>query len=230
MSREQHAAYRDTTSVASDALGLISRDNPNHRRKRGIIQWVAGLGYGDRILEVGCGSGLHTEGYSRQYDVTAVDISPSLVRTTRQRAPDADVVQADATQLSFPDGTFDAVVGTAILHHLPDARAALREWLRVTQSGGTVTLMEPNYLFPKDFVSAHLVPEERHKTQMAPWRVRRILEDVAPGDWRHEPRLYTPPWPERLLETYEAVDSVLQTAPGLRWLGMMQVIHLEVPA
>lgn len=225
----QHDAYDDARRVSSDALGILPRDNRNHRKKQRIILDTTHAGRGDRVLEVGCGHGLHANQYAERYDYVGVDLSSGLVDATRNRLPaDAAVHQMDATQLAFDSGAFDAVVGTAILHHLDDQAGALREWLRVTRPGGTVTLMEPNYLFPKALVSAHVVPAERAKVGMAPWRVRRRLEALG-VPYRHGPRLWTPPWPTRLHDTYDSLDAGVRRLPGLRWLSMMQLIHLEVP-
>jgi len=227
MTDVQQAAYGDAEEVASDAVGLLPRSNRNHHKKRRIIESATAADAGDTILEVGCGAGLHTTAYTRQYDVTAVDISPGLVAATRRRAPMATVVEGDARDLPLSDGSVAAVVGTAILHHLPDPAAALQEWQRVTKPGGSVTLMEPNYLFPKDFLSAHLVAEEQHKTMMAPWRVRTMLERVS-DTYRHEPRIYTPPWPDRCSAAYDWVDAAGRRMPGGRWLSQMQLIHVAV--
>jgi len=227
MTDVQQAAYGDATDVASDALGVLPRDNRNHGRKQEAIEAVTAATPGDAVLEVGCGSGLHTAAYSDRYDVTAVDISPGLLATTRERAPDARVLEADARDLPLPDDHVTAVVGTAILHHLPDARSALEEWCRVTRPGGSVTVVEPNLMFPKATLSALIVPEERHKRQMAPWHVREMLE-VSGRPYQHDPLLYTPPWPNSLGRAYDLVDTAVGTLPGVRWLSQMQRIHLEV--
>lgn len=220
MSAEQHAAYADAERIDSDPFGLFDRDNRNHAKKRRLIT-ARGPPPGAHVLEVGCGDGLHARSYADRWDLTAVDLSSSLLGETRTRAPDATVVQADATRLPWPDNAFDAVVGSAVLHHLPDAGAALREWQRVAE---TVVLTEPNYLFPKDLATAHLVAEEEHKTQMAPWRLRRTLAELR-GEWTLENRLFTPPWPERVSGWWDRVDDVCRRVPGLRRLSQLLLIE-----
>jgi len=225
---EQYDAYDGADEVTSDAFDLVDRDNRNHRKKQRIIRERMHADPGERILEVGCGDGTHAEAYAEAFDYFGVDLSPTLVERTQARIDEGYVLQMDATDLRFRDDSFRSVVGTAILHHLPDARAALSEWLRVTEPGGSVTLMEPNYCFPKDFLSAHLVAEEQHKTQMAPWRVRETLADLdAPGTVR--PRLYTPPWPDALAPVYDALDDGFRSCPGLRWASQMLMIHVVAP-
>lgn len=228
MSDTQRRAYEHSTEIDSDPLGIIDRDNRNHAKKRSIICGRVDAEPGASVLEVGCGDGLHAEHYDREFDYTGIDLSPSLVEQTRQRLKFGTAVQMDATDLSFGDDFYDAVVGTAVLHHMPEPRVALREWRRVTHPGGSITLMEPNYLFPKEAVETQIVPEEEHKSNMAPWRLRRICDDVTGVDWSIEPRLYTPPWPRALTGAYDRVDAAMRRIPGLRWGSMMLLVHGEV--
>lgn len=228
MTQTQRDAYEQRTKIPSDALGVIDRDNRNHRKKRQIIVANSAADPGDSILEVGCGDGLHAIAYDRTYEYVGIDLSASLVAETQRRIETGTAIQMDATDLLFGIDFFDATVGTAVLHHMPEPRVALREWRRVTAPGGTITLMEPNYLFAKETIEAQVIPEERHKRNMAPWRVRRILDDVDGVSWTIEPRLYTPPWPHALLGMFDSIDELGQRIPGLRWMSMMLLIHGEV--
>lgn len=229
---DQREAYEGVSEVYSDPFGLIKRDNRNHRKKQSIILETTIATAGDRVLEVGCGDGLHSVRYADEFELTAIDLSESLVSRTQARLGDSGrAVQGNALDLEFPDDSFDAVVGTAILHHLPDIRSGLSEWLRVTKPGGSVTVMEPNYLFPKDFVTAHVVEAEKHKTQMAPWHVRRVLDGLEAefgASVEHAPKLFTPPWPAACSDMFDRVDSLAGRVPVLRWIGQMQLIHVEI--
>jgi SAM-dependent methyltransferase len=68
------------------------------------------------------------------------DLSPGMVRVALRNARslglDVDGRVADAEGLSYDDASFDLVVGHAVLHHIPDVPAALREVLRVLRPGG----------------------------------------------------------------------------------------------
>lgn len=227
MTDTQRAAYGDSTEVRSDALGLTPRDNRNHRKKQQIILETTAAKPGDRVLEVGCGSGLHAVGFAERFDYTGVDLSPSLVDETQHKLGDKGrAMEMDAMNLEFEDGEFDAVVGTAVLHHLSDPEQALSEWIRVTETGGSISLMEPNYLFPKDFVMTQFIEHEKHKKNMAPWRLRPILDSLG-VEYRVTPHIYTPPWPEAASGVFDAVDDVARRVPGVRAGSQMLLIHIK---
>ncbi len=228
MSDIQREFFDGARRIKSDPFGWLSRDNRNHRKKQELVIERVRAGRGDRLLEVGCGHGLHARRYAHRFNYTGIDISESLVEATREVTPGSACVKvADATDLPMPDCYFQAVVGNAILHHLPDAEAALREWCRVVRPGGSVTLTEPNYLFPKDLLETHFRAEERHKRQMAPWRLRETLA-ALPHEATVEPVIFTLPWPTALHGLYDGIDAVMNRLPGLRWTAQMLLIHVEV--
>lgn len=102
---------------------------------------LAGIGRGQRVLDVGCGPGaLTAELVSRAGAdaVSAVDPSASFAAAVRERLPEVDVRRSAAEQLPFPDGAFDAVLAQLVVHFMTDPVAGLREMGRVTRPGGVV--------------------------------------------------------------------------------------------
>ncbi|HEX7661533.1 MAG TPA: class I SAM-dependent methyltransferase [Pseudonocardiaceae bacterium] len=96
-----------------------------------------------RAMELGSGTGffllnLMQAGVAEKGSVT--DLSPGMVRVALHNAEmlglPVDGRVADAERIPYDDDTFDLVVGHAVLHHIPDVPAALREVLRVLKPGG----------------------------------------------------------------------------------------------
>jgi SAM-dependent methyltransferase len=102
---------------------------------------VAGVGTGQRALDVGCGPGALTAELVRRLGggaVCAVDPSRSFVAAARDRLPGVDVREATAEQIPFPDGAFDVTLAQLSVHFMTDPVAGLREMARVTRPGGMV--------------------------------------------------------------------------------------------
>lgn len=95
---------------------------------------------GQRVLEIGCGQGSHTELMARSGAVvTAIDITPQAVELTRRRIElsrlSADVCEMDAEHLSFPDTEFDFIWSWGVIHHSAHTDRIVREVARVLRPG-----------------------------------------------------------------------------------------------
>jgi SAM-dependent methyltransferase len=102
---------------------------------------LAGVRAGQRVLDVGCGTGALTSELVARLggtSVAAVDPSASFVEAIRTRQPDVDVRRAPAEALPFDDATFDAALAQLVVHFMTDPVAGLREMARVTRPGGSV--------------------------------------------------------------------------------------------
>jgi ubiquinone/menaquinone biosynthesis C-methylase UbiE len=111
---------------------------------------------GERILEIGPGTGYYTlemaEWVGPEGAVEIFDIQQEFLDHTMRRAQErglSNVVptQGDATDLPYPDRSIDAVVLNSVLGEIPDSAAALREIERVLRPGGRLVVGE---LFPPD--------------------------------------------------------------------------------
>ncbi len=120
-----------------------------------------GLTKGDRLLDIGCGAGRHAaEGARRGASVVAVDLDGSEVKATAgllaamAEAGEADscalggALVGDVTRLPFPDGSFDRIIASEVLEHVPDDAAALAELRRVLAPGGRLAVTVPTW-FPE---------------------------------------------------------------------------------
>jgi 2-polyprenyl-3-methyl-5-hydroxy-6-metoxy-1,4-benzoquinol methylase len=104
---------------------------------------------GRRVLEIGCGMGLHSELMARAgAHVTAVDISDTSIEATRRRAEVRCLAivtkQMDATRLEFPDETFDFVWSWGVIHHSSQTGRIVKEIHRVLKPGEDVRVMVYN--------------------------------------------------------------------------------------
>ncbi|MBN9153571.1 MAG: class I SAM-dependent methyltransferase [Microbacterium sp.] len=94
-----------------------------------------------RALDVGCGPGALVAVLATRLgerSVSAIDPSASFVAAARERFPAADVREASAEDLPFPDASFDATLAALVVHFMTDAAVGVREMVRVTRPGGVV--------------------------------------------------------------------------------------------
>jgi SAM-dependent methyltransferase len=99
------------------------------------------IGTGQRVLEVGCGSGVFLRAAAdRGADVAGLDASAALIELARIRVPEADLRVGDLQFLPYPDDSFDIVAGFNSFFFADDMVAALREAGRVARPGGSVLI------------------------------------------------------------------------------------------
>lgn len=107
----------------------------------GQLADLASIRHGQRVLDVGCGTGALTGelvGRLGPAAVAAVDPSEPFVAATRERHPGVDVRQAPAERLPFPGDAFDAALAQLVVHFMKDPVAGISEMARVTRRDGVV--------------------------------------------------------------------------------------------
>ena len=101
---------------------------------------------GERILLMGCGTGLDLDHFPEGVDLVAIDITPAMVEKTRQRGKalgmSLDTRVMNAEQLDLGAEQFDAVVLHLILAVIPDPVSCIKEAARVLKPGGRVSVMD----------------------------------------------------------------------------------------
>jgi len=114
-----------------------------------------GIKAGDRVLEVGVGTGINATLYPRDCAVTGIDLSDSMLEKARERVArngvtNVRLLEMDAADIKFADNSFDIVYAPYLISVVPDPVAVVREMRRVCRPGGRIILlnhfMSPNPL------------------------------------------------------------------------------------
>jgi SAM-dependent methyltransferase len=173
-----------------------------------------GIRPGDLLLDLGCGFGRHAfEGFRRGARVVACDMSPTELIEVRgllgamveagEASPDGmgDCVNGDATRLPFPDDTFDRIIASEVMEHIPDDLAALDELARVLKPGGVLAVTIPAWL-PEKVCWA--LSEDYHAPNAVGGHVRIYTENemrskmqgagLDDGAAHHAHALHSPYW------------------------------------
>ncbi len=215
--------------IAENAESVWNWSSPAGRvratRRAALIARAAELTSGMHVLELGCGTGLFTERFAASgAKVHAIDISNDLLTQARERSLGDDVVFAldDAENLSFADDSFDAVVGSSVLHHL-DLECALHEAVRVLTPGGRMAFAEPNMANPQ-IALQRSVPafrrwagESPEETAFFRWRLARRLRRSGFVDIRIQPFDFLHPFvPESLIPVVRGIGRVVEQLPLVR--------------
>ena len=130
-----------STFVAADGDGYELNMGRWSRRLAPAFLDFACVHDGERVLDVGCGTGrlaFAVAERTRAGEVRAVDLSPEYVEYAKRRSADPRLVfeVGDACALPFPDGDFDRVLSMLVLHFVPRAADAIAEMKRVAKPGG----------------------------------------------------------------------------------------------
>ena len=134
-------------------------ESPHPLITRPRLREILGPESGERVLEVGPGTGYYTlemaEWVKPDGQVDILDLQPEMLDHTMRRAGERGLAnvtptQSDATAMPFEDGTYDAAYLVAVLGEIPDQEAALRELSRVLKPGGRLIVGEllgdPHYV------------------------------------------------------------------------------------
>lgn len=105
---------------------------------------------GDSVLLVGCGTGADFESIPREVEVTAVDLTPAMLRRAAAKVGDRHIrlLEMDAMDLRIPDNAFDKTVLHLILAVALDPARTLQEAERVTKPNGLLVVLDKFWNHP----------------------------------------------------------------------------------
>src|SRR5262245_28078538 len=96
---------------------------------------------GERILDLGCGSGELTKKLAESSaDVTGIDSSAEMIEKAKKNFPELDPRVMDAQSLDIPDEKFDGVFSNAAFHWFSDPARSAKEVFRVLRKGGRLAM------------------------------------------------------------------------------------------
>jgi SAM-dependent methyltransferase len=227
-----------------------------------------GVGPGDVVLDIGCGYGRHSyEVLRRGGHAVALDLSDTELKdvlgTFRALAAEGSlpvsargsVVNASALDLPFADASFDHVIASEVLEHIPNDTTAMDEITRVTKPGGTIAVTVPR---AGQEVVCWILSREYHDTpggHVRIYRQRQIIDrlravGLRPFGVGFAHALHTPYWwlrclvgpsnlENRLVRAYKSfLEWDITTGPPLvratermlnPVLGKSLVVYLQKP-
>lgn len=132
------AAYRRWASIYDTVFGAVSA--PARRAAVAAVNLAAG----ERVLEVGVGTGLALPLYAREKRITGIDLSAEMLARARMRVRRLGLsnvealLELDAEQTGFDAGQFDIAVAMFVASVVPNPKALASELSRVVRPGGTI--------------------------------------------------------------------------------------------
>jgi ubiquinone/menaquinone biosynthesis C-methylase UbiE len=168
---ERRAKAEDEVAARDTYLGLLD------------------ISAGQRVLDVGCGSGAVTRDLARRVGpgglAVGLDPSPALLAVARELAHEAGLGdrvafrEGDARRLPFADGSFDAAVCVTVLSHVPEGEAAIPELVRVLRPGGRVGVFDLDadmtaFTHPDRRLTRRIIAAASDATAVNGWLVRQL--------------------------------------------------------
>lgn len=207
----------------------------NWESPAGKLRWKRRVGMlknkleaGSKVLELGCGTGYFTrELVDTGAHIIAIDISSDLLEEACKevKASNIEFMVDNAYKMSFPDDSFDHVVGSSVLHHL-EIHKALSEIYRVLKPGGHIAFTEPNMMNPQISLQKNIPSIKRRmgdspdETAFFKWQIKRLLRkagftsiQVIPFDFLH------PAVPPALIKTVSWIGNAAEKTPLLRGIA-----------
>lgn len=223
--------YYDKKSDTFDKGYIFDRENRNHYKKIKKISELLSLhNNSDKkisIIEVGVGTGIHADYILDNYSnicYTGVDISEGMIHIAKKRLDgfkSVTLLVGDGEKLPFNDYTFDAAFISGSLHHFPNPLAGICELVRIVKNGGKIAVMEPNWMFPKNFSAAIIQKAERGVLKMRKHNFKDWAQVTNLTEIEIKNFIYTPPIPKNFANFYDFIDNLVEKIPLISSLSIM---------
>lgn len=132
-----------------DSMLRNEADPAYGRRARRMMDYLE-LQDGETVLDCGCGYGFYPLLMSKLRNVHVVGIDEALdrLRVGQEHTPNASFVNGDGQGLPFADASFDKILLSEVLEHIPDQQAALKELRRILKPNGILAISVPHANYP----------------------------------------------------------------------------------
>ncbi len=109
--------------------------------ERKLILKFAGPKKGEKVLDVGCGTGIYALTFTKMgLEVTCLDMSKRMLDIAKKKSKDMDVILGNVREIPFKDNTFDLIVGVTLIEFLDEPEKAVKEMRRVLKQNGRLIL------------------------------------------------------------------------------------------
>lgn len=188
-------------AIVAEVADRLPRPGPDETIE--VLDWGGGPGFLSYLLE---GLGYTPSYYDARYD------SPVFRHVLDQVHGEIRYMDEDKVTLPFPDESFDGVVASGVLEHVPDPVGSLAELYRVLKPGGVLFI----YHFPNKWsyteALAGLLGQETHETR---WTKTRLLRTVRDADFEVEHFDYRYMVPRNLIRFPHLGAFVSRHSPGI---------------
>jgi len=136
---------------------------------------------GERVLEIGVGTGLSLDAYPERARVTGIDLAPDMLEKAQERIDrngwrHIALEQGDALALRFPDDSFDYVTAFHVVSVVPDAKRLMAEAQRVCRPGGRIVVI--NHFRSDNRAVARVQHSIDPMTRRLGWTTSLYLRDI----------------------------------------------------
>ena len=133
-------AYASYAGVYDRVFGRVFQDS-----REAVVRNLR-VEAGEKVLEVGVGTGLCLPLYPRDCNITAIDLSEPMLKKAEERVQalgltNVKLMHMDAGNMTFPDSSFDIVIAAYVVTAVPDYRKLMEEMVRVSRPGGRLILL-----------------------------------------------------------------------------------------
>ena len=256
----RQSQWRDTADIdAEKARELAARlelraKSQDEIEARAAYLDLLGVQAGERVLDIGCGSGVVTREIAQRVGpggrVVGVDPSPQFLVVAREVAQAAglgeqmEFREGSALHLPFPDGAFDVAIAVTVLSHTPGGENAIAEMARVVRPGGRVGVFDldtdmTSVTHPDRALTRRIVAAASDATAVDGWLSRRLpqlfasagIEDVRARGFfplETDPRGFYASMMERAADIALTV-GVITEAERLGWLDALHAEQARGP-